>query len=429
MPTSAVNLTGAQRAVGAAPFDRTIFLDGPAGAGKTTAGVQRLLNLVQSGTAASSILVMTPVRPLARPYSEALRRTRLRPGSIPALVTAGGLARRSVELFWPLVSREAGFAQPDNPPVFLTLETAQYHMARIVRPLLEDGYFESVAIDRNRIYSQIIDNLNKAAVVGFPYTEIGARLHGAWMGDESQLRVYRDAQESASRFREYCLDHNLLDFSLQVEVFRRYLWPLAECREYLQGTYRHLIVDNLEEDTPFTHDLLRDWLPQVDSALLIYDREAGYRQFLGADPDSGAALKVLCTDYVTLNESFVASPALQVLGAHLATALRQPAPPAPPAEPAAVRQTLLFEENMRFYPQMLDWVAAQIVDLVDGGVLPGEIVVLAPFLSDALRFSLTNRLAQAGIPFSNTSHCARRRSRASSRLLRRCSRLSSRCRS
>ena len=397
MPTSAVNLTGAQRAVGAAPFDRTIFLDGPAGAGKTTAGVQRLLNLVQSGIAASSILVMTPVRPLARPYSEALRRTRLRPGSIPALVTAGGLARRSVELFWPLVSREAGFAQPDNPPVFLTLETAQYHMARIVRPLLEDGYFESVAIDRNRIYSQIIDNLNKAAVVGFPYTEIGARLHGAWMGDESQLRVYRDAQESASRFREYCLDHNLLDFSLQVEVFRRYLWPLAECREYLQGTYRHLIVDNLEEDTPFTHDLLRDWLPQVDSALLIYDREAGYRQFLGADPDSGAALKVLCTDYVTLNESFVASPALQVLGAHLATALRQPAPPAPPAEPAAVRQTLLFEENMRFYPQMLDWVAAQIVDLVDGGVLPGEIVVLAPFLSDALRFSLTNRLAQAGI--------------------------------
>ena len=390
-------LTEAQQAVCTAPFHRAIFLEGPAGTGKTTAGVQRLLNLVQSGVAASSILVMTPVRPLAKPYSEALRRTRLRPGSIPALVTAGGLARRSVELFWPLVSRQAGFAQPDSPPVFLTLETAQYHMARIVRPLLEEGYFESVTVDRNRIYSQIIDNLNKAAVVGFPYTEIGPRLAGAWMGDESQLRVYRDAQESATRFREYCLRHNLLDFSLQVEVFRRYLWPLDECREYLQGTYRHLIVDNLEEDTPFAHDLLRDWLPQVDSALLIYDQEGGYRQFLGADPDSGAALKVLCTEHVTLNQSFVASPELQALGAHLADALRQPAPAAPPVEPAAVRQSLLFEEDMRFYPQMLDWVAAQITDLVDSGVTPGEIVVLAPFLSDSLRFSLTNRLAQAGI--------------------------------
>ena len=395
--TAITTLTKAQEAAGAAPYDRAIFLEGPAGTGKTTAGVQRLLNLVQSGVAASSILVMTPVRPLAKPYSEALRRTRLRPGSIPALVTAGGLARRNVELFWPLVSRQAGFARPDSPPVFLTLETAQYHMARIARPLLENGYFESVTIDRNRIYSQIIDNLNKAAVVGFPYTEIGRRLHEAWLGDESQLRVYNDAQECATRFREYCLRHNLLDFSLQVEVFRQHLWPLPECRDYLTRSYRHLIVDNLEEDTPFAHDLLRDWLPQVDSALLIYDQEAGYREFLGADPDSGAALKVLCAEHLTLNQSFVASPELNALGARLANALRQPVTAQPPVAPEAVRQTLLFREDMRFYPEMLDWVAGQIADLVDGGVTPGEIVVLAPFLSDSLRFSLTQRLAQAGI--------------------------------
>ena len=395
--TAITTLTKAQEAAGAAPYDRAIFLEGPAGTGKTTAGVQRLLNLVQSGVAASSILVMTPVRPLAKPYSEALRRTRLRPGSIPALVTAGGLARRNVELFWPLVSRQAGFARPDSPPVFLTLETAQYHMARIARPLLENGYFESVTIDRNRIYSQIIDNLNKAAVVGFPYTEIGQRLHEAWLGDESQLRVYNDAQECATRFREYCLRHNLLDFSLQVEVFRQHLWSLPECRDYLTRSYRHLIVDNLEEDTPFAHDLLRDWLPQVDSALLIYDQEAGYREFLGADPDSGAALKVLCAEHLTLNQSFVASPELNALGARLANALRQPRAAQPPVAPEAVRQTLLFREDMRFYPEMLDWVAGQIADLVDGGVTPSEIVVLAPFLSDSLRFSLTQRLAQAGI--------------------------------
>ena len=57
--------------------------------------------------------------------------------------------------------------------MFLTLETAQYYMAHLVRPLLEQGYFESVTIDRNRLYSQILDNLNKAAVVGFPHTKIG----------------------------------------------------------------------------------------------------------------------------------------------------------------------------------------------------------------------------------------------------------------
>ena len=48
---------------------------------------------------------------------------------------------------------------------------------------------------------------------------------------------------------------------------------------------------------------------------------------------------------------------------------------------------------------MLDWVAERIAGLVfDQQVPPGEIVVLAPFLSDALRFSLTNRLAGLGVP-------------------------------
>ena len=71
-------------------------------------------------------------------------------------------------------------------------------MAHIVRPLLSDGLFGSVTIDRNRLYSQIIDNLNKAAVVGFPYQEIGDRLKSAWSGEPGQSRVYEDAQTCAS---------------------------------------------------------------------------------------------------------------------------------------------------------------------------------------------------------------------------------------
>ena len=86
-----------------------------------------------------------------------------------------------------------------------------------------------MTIDRNRLYSQIIDNLNKAAVVGFPPTEIGARLQAAWVGDPAQARIYADAQSCANLFREYCLAHNLLDFSLQMELFQHHLWtqPLA----------------------------------------------------------------------------------------------------------------------------------------------------------------------------------------------------------
>ena len=387
------------------PVASKVFLEGAAGCGKTTAAVERLLYLMAQGVPGGAILLLVPQRTLAIPYSQALSLPGATAGGLPAVLTVGGLAQRMVDLFWPLVAGEAGFAYPDQPPLFLTLETAQYHMAHLVRPLLDEGCFETVTIDRNRLYSQVIDNLNKAAAVGFPITEIEERLTAAWAGDPGQKRVYADAQACAMRFRQHCLAHNLLDFSLQLEVFKNYLWPTPACREYLQHTYRHLFFDNIEEDIPLAHDLLDNWLPDFDSALLVYDQAAGYRRFLGADPHGAYALRELCSEQVAFDRSFVASSAVKSLSARLGRRLSLPG-----EQPLVSAEEALAEEDTdpaialeyvqhRFYPQMLDWTAGHIAHLVqEEGVPPGEIVVLAPFLSDALRFSLLERLNGLGIP-------------------------------
>jgi len=391
-------LSDRQLALVERPVESHIFLEGPAGAGKTTAGVERLLYLLRRGVPARSILVTVPQRTLASPYYNALRRPTVEPGGQVNISTIGGLAQRMVDLFWPLIAEEAGFAHPDRPPTFLTLETAQYYMARLVRPLLDQGYFETVVVDRNRLYSQIIDNLNKAAVVGFPHTEIGQRLKAAWGGEQSQQRIYDEAQTCAIHFRDYCLAHNLLDFSLQVEVFRDHLWTLPVCRDYLLETYTHLVVDNVEEDTPVAHDVLREWLTRCRSALVIYDREAGYRRFLGADPENARALAELCDERVAFTRSFVTSPAVRAFGDQLARSLRPTAQQVATPETGNVRAALAYRHH-RYHPEMLDWVAAEIARLVnEEEVPPGQIVVLAPFLTDALRFSLMNRLEQLGVP-------------------------------
>ena len=439
-------LTHAQISLITAPVGRHTFLSGPAGSGKTTVGVERMLHLMAQGVRADAILLLVPQRTLATPYYEALNTPGVVAGGVISVLTVGGLAQRMVELFWPLAAEAAGFAHADEPPAFLTLETAQYYMARLVRPLLDQRYFESIAISRNRLYSQIVDNLNKAAVVGFPHTEIGARLKAAWVGESSQARVYDDAQDCANRFRQFCLENNLLDFSLQIEVFRQHLWTNPLCREYLTRTYRQLIVDNVEEDTPFAHDLLAEWLLEFDSALLIYDTEAGYRRFLGTDPQSGLRLRELCAEQLSFNDSFVTSPELMDFAAQLGMAFKRsstgipslipgeqgqsPLSPIPlPQEgdrentgnfgisggfatrytkiskpstragkPDGSRAAIVFEYH-RYFPQMLDWVAEQIARLVFAEQTPpGSIVVLAPFLPDALRFSLIERLERLGIP-------------------------------
>jgi hypothetical protein len=380
-----------------------VFLEGAAGTGKTTVAAARLRHLLEQGVPAEEILVLVPQRTHLEPFLSVLRSAKLPPGGSVNTLTMGGLAWRMVSLFWPLVAERAGFDHPDQPPVFLNLETSQYYMARIADPMMEAGAFEEIAIDRNRILSQILDNLNKAALMGLDHTEVGERLEQAWTGSSARAAVYERAQQCANEFRAYCLAHNLLDFSLLIEVFVKHLltlpWPPGEGFMRRFTRYQHLIIDNLEENIPVTHNLMRSWLAQCDSALLIYDRDAGYRVFLGADPKGALSLREAARHRAELHHSFVTPPYLQAFAHELAYGLGY-APPAGDGEPGDMRQALTISENvLRFHPQMLDWVAGKIAELVhEKGVAPGEIVVIGPVLSDALRFSLSERLGRLGVP-------------------------------
>lgn len=407
-----MSLSSEQQGVIDAALRDSVFLYGAPGSGKSTAAVGLLKRFLAGGVPGNSILILTPQRTLQDPFLVPLRSPETVAGSDVTTVTIGGLARRMCDLFWPLVAERAGFHDPTRPPLFLTLETAQYYMAHLVRPLLDQGYFESLTIDRNRLYSQVLDNLNKSAAVGFPYTEIGARLDAAWTGEPGQRRVYRDAQDCATRFREFCLSHNLLDFSLQVETFWSYLWPDPLVRGYLSKTYRHLIYDNVEEDVPRAHDLVRAWLPDLDSALLIYDEGGGHRRFLGSDPLTAWSLRDLCNAQRTLETSFVMSPAIADLTSSLRGVLESAERTGLGAAPRAIMDSASREHyhaglqmiSQRFYPQLLDGIVEEIRSLLapDGSeaqVSAGEIVVLAPYLSDALRFALTSRLEAKGIPW------------------------------
>lgn len=396
-----MNLLKAQRLVAEENFRTTIFLEGDYGTGKTTAAIERVKNLIRDGVPPDSILIIVPQAALALPYRDALRRSRAVKGATVHTTTMAGLAANLVDLFWPLVADSVGFANPLDRPHFLSLELMQYYMTRFVAPVIQrKDYFNSVTINRNRLYSQIVDNLNKAALVRFPYHNIGDRLKSAMPAPDIQkISVYEDAQAAATLFRQSCLQHNLLDFSLQMEIFIEHLWRLDQPRNYLTNQYRHLIIDNSEEDNPVTHDVLWQWLNLCDSALVIHETEGGYRRFLGADPISAYDLKERCVVRVKLEKPRVMSPQLEAFQVEFAHSLNR----ADGVQPAAdAREAIAFTDN-HYIPQMIDWAVDNIASLIhNDGVPPKEIAILAAFLPDALRFSLQTRLNERGIP--NRSH-------------------------
>ncbi len=403
----------------------TTFLTGPAGSGKTTYGVERLRDWLTGDIPANQILVLVPQQTLARPYRDLLRQAGLPGAGTVDVLTMSGLALRTIDLFWPLVAGPAGFGRPNQPPIFLDIETSQYYLHRAIDPLLKQGYFDPnvvpITISLPRLMSQILDNLNKAALLGIPHTEVGQRLAASLTLEPNSRVALEHTQACANRFREYCLARNLLDFSLRMDMFREHLWAMPYVRAYLVGRYRYLIADNIEEDTPFAHATLRDWLPQAEESLLIYDEEAGYRIFLGANWKTAHALQELADDTIRLTDSHVASPDMLDLSGRLGGILndgmakktngvdeKQKAgnnPQSPnlltsqsPNLPIADARNAMHFEQTRFYPQMIDWVAAKIAEVVNSGTSPDDIVVLAPFVSDALRFAFMDRMERLDIP-------------------------------
>src|SRR5258707_1747370 len=276
------------------------FMEGPAGTGKTTLATRFLLDLLDSGIAPDRVLVLVPQATYGRPYQVAVHDSNVAGGRVD-ITTIAGIARGAVETYWPVVAEPMGFAAPDREPIFLNIETAQYYMARVAAPVIRSGEFDGVNMAPPRIISQVLDNLHKAAILRFPLDEVAQRLTLAWADrHSSRPPVYAAAAELARQFHAYCLEHNLLDFSLIVEAFDRVLRHDPHFADRFLASYDFLIADNVEEDNPAAHDFIRWIWPRLVGGLLIYDSDGGYRIFLGADPESAYDLASICDHHERL---------------------------------------------------------------------------------------------------------------------------------
>jgi hypothetical protein len=386
-----------------------LYLHGPFGSGKTTLAIARIRWLLQQERVrGDQIAVILPQRTLNKPYVAALTGEHAPRGAQVVLTTFASLVKQAVERYWPQVYRAAGFTASDAEPTFLTLETSQYHMAPLVDGAMAKGDFDGIRVERGRIISQVLDNLNKAALQDMEIPAAYQRLELAVPPTDKRvmrLHALKAAEEVSHEFRALCLRENLLDFSLQVLVFNRFLLSNDWCRTSFFRTYRHIVYDNAEEDTASTHGLVRRWLPHLHSALIIADEDGGFRTYLNADPQGVEALAAACDHRRQLHARYITTPALDALDRQLDAIMLRRIPGGLAAQPALAATgattpkseplpLIVSDEGFRFYPQMIGWAAQTIRQLVEhGGVAPEDIAVLSPFVSDALRFQLETALA------------------------------------
>jgi hypothetical protein len=378
------------REIVAFPSDqgRSLFVHGFAGTGKTAALQRRLLSLLAAGSSSYTILTILPQPDAAQGFRDALVRGGLGPYSDLHVVTFTGLARELVALFWPLIADPAGFTAPHVPPTFLSYELAQVLMQRVIEPLRAQGAFEGLRLRPQQLLSQLLDNLNRAALNQLSLAQMEERLVSTWSGDPERILYFHQAADAARRFRQRCLESNSLDVSLVIDVFQHHLIGHPVFRDYFTERYRHLLVDNLEEMPPAGISFLRYLLPGRESAVLAYDDLGGYRRFLAADPDGAWSLREVCDQVLHLKENLVAAPAMVALGDVVHQRMTEGYAG---VEPEAVRAVYRVIQP-RYRREMIKQVVEEI-----GKLESGTVAMVLPYLDQAASYAISNELAAAGL--------------------------------
>ena len=128
-----------------------------------------------------------------------------------------------------------------------------------------------------------------------------------WSGERDHLNHLKDAATAARRFRSRCLQNNLLDLSLVVQVFDTQLVKHPEFRRYFSERFRHLLVDNIEEQTPAGQNFIESLMDTTETTAIVYDSGGGYKRFLAADPLGANRFRKLCHQEISFEKSFTAS--------------------------------------------------------------------------------------------------------------------------
>jgi hypothetical protein len=388
-----MNLTNVQTEVIEA--DKISFWVGPAGSGKTAAMQQRLLHLLASGEPAYTILLLVAEPEQQRPFLDFLHQSNLGAYADLSITTYNRMAQEMVQLFWPLVARDAGFARPFQPPSILSYDLAQLLMWKIIAPMLADGAFADLRLRPQQIVSQLLDTLNRAALNGLSLEDAIARQIDTWSGEPSRLRHLHEAAAAARGFRRTCLQNSLLDLSLVVQVFDRQLVHREDFHKYFRERYRHLLVDNIEEQTPAGQNFVHGLMGETVTTAVSYDAGGGYKRFLAADPLGARQFQLASQTVYKFEQRFTTKTSLT----HLANLVENHLMHTSQATDMA-GDGIMAKVNGRYRREMVANLMPVLQRLIDDeGVPPYDIAIIAPYLDGALRYMLNQAMKEAGLPF------------------------------
>lgn len=376
-------------------FERSLFLEGPVGVGKTAAAARFIHDTVINEE--NSVMVIIPYPALLHRYmpagSKFLDAEKLYIATFTDFVIA--MLRR-----FDRVTRSA-LPKPHQPVTYASPQLARYHILSIAAPFLESGLLDDSRLSPVRLCHTIENLLNQAAATGLSLDAAMTRLATTWEAAQPHRpHIYSILAQIAQQYREFCLSQSLLDPSIVIELFNHYILDLSEFREYIHSRFSLVVMDNVEDMGAVAHDFAL-WITEtVSKSVFIYDQDAGYQVMQGVDPVNALSLAEICDNHtVWQHEKERTGPA--GVSYKLANLIHDIVD-WPPVLESPVQGTATASGSVNLsvhsvYSQAVMVCVEKVTSLVGRGVPLSEIAILAPYLGSMACADLQSSLEKANI--------------------------------
>ena len=197
-----------------------------------------------------------------------------------------GFIRRELSLYWPYVSQNCKEIKINIlKPEFASFDATNYAMKALVEHFRKSkGYFQDITSTSSKIASDLISNINNAALSLVPFDEIGTRLYNSLEVNDFLIKeTYNQLDEVTMYYISKLLSNGVVDYGLSFYLYNNYL--LHDPRYTSINNIKYLIVDDIDEASPAEQELVFKIINKVDRAYLFYNPKGGLCSYYGANTD------------------------------------------------------------------------------------------------------------------------------------------------
>ncbi|MGH4119624.1 hypothetical protein [Clostridium sp.] len=197
-----------------------------------------------------------------------------------------GFIRKELSLYWPYVVEKCDEIKTNAlKPEFASFDATNYAMKALVEHFrTSKGYFSDITSTSSKIASDLISNINNAALSLVPFNEIGTRLYNSLeVKDFLVKETYNQLDEVTEYYISKLLGNGVVDYGLCFYLYNNYV--LKDARYCSINNIKYLIVDDIDEASPAELELILKIINNVNKAYLFYNPKGGFCSYYGANTD------------------------------------------------------------------------------------------------------------------------------------------------